>query len=197
MSGTTTVQGYPFPSETDFADVQDPFRLATAIDSDLRGEQQPFRNFEGRPSFIARQTATSSLFQSGSQSFNTGAIDWDNTGGVALGLSAWQQPLNQAPSWWMFGCTLLVNNSGAAVVTEMTMGDITIQSADQVTQVVSKSDYYQRNDDTNTGGEWINFFAMGAIYQGSASLTLWLNGTTQKSIALGSRFWGMYLGPVV
>lgn len=198
MSGTTAVEGYPFPLTSDFADVQDSFRLAMSIDADLRSEQAPFRAFEGRPSFIARQTANGSGFTSGSQGFNPGAVDWDNTGGITLGNSSWQQPLAQQPSWWMFGCTILVAViSGTPVVGDMNMGDIRINTADQVSNVISRSDFYQRNDESNTSGEWINFFAMAPIFQGSASLQLFLNGSTSKAISAGSRFWGLYLGPVV
>lgn len=197
MSGTTTTEGYPYPFTSDFADVQDPFRLATAIDADLRGEQAPFRAFMGRPSFIGRQTANGSGFLTGSQSLSVGAIEWDNTGGLTVGSSSWQQPFAQQPSWWLFGTTLLVAIiSGTPVVGEMCMGNINIDSTDPVTTVVTNTDYYQRNDETNSAGEWINFFAMAPIYQGAASCLLRLNGTTQKAVASGSRFWGMYLGPV-
>lgn len=197
MSGTTTVEGFPYPLESDFADVQDAFRLATSIDSDLRFEQAPFRAFEGRLSFIARLLTSASTFTNGSQSMVFSAIDWDNTGGLVLGATSWQQPPSQPPSWWMFGATLLVNNPVSGVVGDMTMADITVHSSDQVSNVVSQADYYQRNDETNTGGEWLNLFTMAAIYQGTASLSLIINGSTAKSISAGSRLWGMYLGPVV
>jgi hypothetical protein len=196
MTGTTPVEGYPYPLEADFADVQDAFRLATAIDADLRSEQAPFRTFLARPSFIGRQTSTGSGFTTGSASLIMGAVDWDNTGGLIAGSTVWNQPLAQAPSWWMFGATILVSNLAAAVVGDMTMGQIQASSVDQVTGVQSVSNFYQRNDDSNTAGEWINFFAMAAIYQGQADCLLNLNGTTSKAIANGSRFWGMYLGPV-
>lgn len=197
MSGTTPIEGYPYPLTPDFADVQDAFRLATAIDADLRGEQAPFRAFLGRPSFIGRQTANGSGFLSGSQGLSVGAIDWDNTGGLTVGQSSWNQPFAQQPSWWMFGTTLLVAViSGTPVVGDMNMGRIAVNTTDQVTTVVSTSNFYQRNDETNTAGEWINFFAMAPIYQGSAACSLILNGSTQKAVASGSRFWGMYLGPV-
>lgn len=197
MTGTTINDGFPYPLEADFADVQDAFRLATAIDSDLRAEQAPFRAFLGRPSFIARQTATASGFISGEQSLQAQAIDWDNTGGLVLNSTFWTQPNNQAPSWWLFGCTILVAaTSGTPVVGDMTMGNIEVTTTDQVTTVVSKTDFYQRNDETNTGGEWINMFAMAPMYQGFASCALFLNGSTSKAVGIGSRFWGMYLGPV-
>jgi len=197
MSGTTTTEGYPYPLESDFSDVQDSYRLATAIDSNLRSEQAPFRAFMGRPSFIARQTVTGSGFLSGSSALVFGAVDWDNTGGLAVGATFWNQPFSQAPSWWMFGATVLVAQvSGSVVVGDMTMGNIEVTTTDQVTTVVSTTDFFQRNDDTNTAGEWINLFAMAPIYQGGARCNLALNGTSQKAILAGSRFWGMYLGPV-
>jgi hypothetical protein len=197
MSANTPVEGYPYPLTPDFADVQDAFRLATSIDADIRAEQAPFRAFMGRPSFIGRQTVTGSGFLAGSQNLSVGAIEWDNTGGLAVGSSVWSQPLAQQPSWWLFGTTILVNIvSGVPVVGDMNMGQIAVNTTDPVTTVVSSSNFYQRNDDTNTNGEWINFFAMAPIYQGSASCTLILNGSTQKAVQLGSRFWGMYLGPV-
>lgn len=198
MSGLTTTEGYPYPLTSDFADVQDAFRLATAIDSGMRAEQAPFRAFLGRPSFIGRQTASGSAYLTGTQSLLMQAIDWDNTGGAAVSsTSSWTQPLAQAPSWWMFGCTLLVAVTGTPVVGDMNMGAITVNTTDQVTGLSSSSSFYQRNDDSNTGGEWINMVAMAPMYQGSASCTLILNGTTTKAVSSGSRFWGMYLGPVV
>lgn len=197
MSGTTSVEGYPYPLTSDFADVQDAFRLATSIDADLRSEQAPFRAFMGTPSFIHHATANGSLFTGGSSTLTVQSIDWDNTGGLTVGNSAWYQPFSQGPSWWMFGATLLVNISGTPVVGDMNMGQITVSTVDQVTGVSSSTSYYQRNDDSNTGGEWINLFAMAPMYQGSASLTLILNGSTSKGIQAGSRFWGVYLGPVV
>lgn len=197
MSGTTTTEGYPYPLTTDFADVQDSFRLAMAVDADLRAEQAPFRAFEGRPSFIGRQTVTGGGFVAGSQSLSVGLIEWDNTGGLTAGTAPWLQPNNQQPSWWLFGATILVNIvSGTPVVGDMCMGAINVSSTDQVTNVVSTSKFYQRNDDSNTAGEWINLFAMAPIYQGSVSCSLILNGSTQKAVQLGSRFWGAYLGPV-
>jgi hypothetical protein len=196
MSGTTTVEGYPYPLESDFADVQDAYRLATSIDADLRAEQAPFRAFEGRPSFIARQTVASGSFQSGSQSMTIGAIDWDNTGGLTIGNSTWAQPFAQQPSWWMFGATLLVSNISGPILGDMVMGKIAVETADQVTNLVTESDFYQRNDDSNTAGEWINLFCMAPIYQGTAGLTMVLNGSTPKAINVGTRFWGFYLGPV-
>jgi hypothetical protein len=197
MSATTPVEGYPYPLTTDFADVQDSFRLAVAIDEDLRAEQAPFRAFIGRPSFIARQTVTGSGFIAGSQNFSVGAIEWDNTGGLTVGQSSWLQPNNQQPSWWLFGAMILVNIvSGTPVVGDMNMGRIAVNSTDQVTSLVSTTSFFQRNDDTNTGGEWINVFGMAPVFQGSAFCQLNLNGSTQKAIQLGSRFWGMYLGPV-
>jgi hypothetical protein len=197
MSGTTANEGYPYPLTSDFADVQDAFRLATAVDADLRAEQAPFRAFLGRPSFIARQTATGSGFTAGSQGAVFGAIDWDNTGGLVVGQSSWSQPNSQQPSWWLFGATIFVAIvSGTPVVGDMNMARISVTSTDQVTGVVSTTTFFQRNDDTNTSGEWINVFGMAPIYQGSAALTLFLNGSTQKAISANSRLWGMYLGPV-
>jgi hypothetical protein len=197
MSGTTPVEGYPYPLEGDFADVQDAFRLATAIDADIRAEQAPFRAFMGRPSFIARQTANGSGFIIGSQIFTFNTIEWDNTGGAVAGSSQWLQPNSQAPSWWMFGCTLLVVPiSGTPVVGDLTMAQIAVQTTDQVTNIVTETDFFQRNDETNTAGEWLNAFAMAPMFQGSAQLFLNLNGSTQKAIQSGSRLWGIYLGPV-
>lgn len=198
MTGTTPNEGYPFPLEADFADVQDAFRLATAIDADLRTEQAPFRAFMARPSFIGRQTATGGGFLSGTASMTFGAIDWDNTGGLTVGSGLWTQPPGAQPSWWMFGLTLFVSNvSGTVAVGDMTMANIQAFTTDPVTTVVSSTNYYQRNDETNTAGEWINMFAMAPMYQGGAQCGLVLNGTSQKAIANGSRFWGMYLGPVI
>lgn len=195
MSGTTANEGYPFPSTSDFADVQDPFRLATAIDADLRAEQAPFRAFMGRPSFVARQSANGSGFLSGSTPIALNVIEWDNTGGV--GGSVWIQPRSQGPSWWMFGATILVAViSGTPVVGDLNMGMIGVTTVDQVTGLSSSTFFSQRNDETNTAGEIINVFAMAPMYHGTALCDLILNGSTQKSIGAGSRFWGMYMGPV-
>lgn len=197
MSGTTPIEGYPYPLTSDFADVQDAFRLAMAIDADLRAEQAPFRSFLARPSFIARQLTTGSGFTAGQQSLTFGVIEWDNTGGLTLNGTSWVQPNAQQPSWWLFGATLLVNIvSGTPVVGDMCMCEISMSTTDPVTDVVTTTNAYQRNDDSNTSGEWINLFAMAPIYHGTASCTLILNGSTQKAVQLGSRFWGMYLGPV-
>lgn len=197
MSGTTTTEGYPFPGTLDFADVQDAFRLATAIDADLRSEQAPFRAFETRPAFVGRQTANGSGFLSGTQTFKFNAVDFDNTGGVAINATSFRQPTGQAPSWWLFGGTLLTTAiSGTPVVGDMTMGRISVATTDQVSGVVSTTTAYQRNDETNTGGEWINVFTMAAVYRATVSLALILNGSTQKAISAGSTFWGVYLGPV-
>lgn len=197
MSGNTSVEGYPYPLTSDFADVQDAYRLVTAFDTDARMEQTPFRNFLNRPSFIGRQLATQSAFLSGSQSMQMTAVDWDNTGGTTVGASFWTQPLAQAPSWWMFGATLLVSPTGTPVLNDLNMGQITVNTVDQVTGLGSSTSFYQRNDESVTAGEWINFTCMAPMYQGSAVLNLILSGSTTKAIATGSRFWGMYLGPVI
>lgn len=195
MSGTTSTQGYPYPLTSDFADVQDSFRLATAIDEDLRAAQEPFRAFEGRPSFIARQTIASSGFVAGEQGIALGQAEWDNVGGLVG--SGWNQPFAQQPSWWMFGMTLVVTNLAGAVVGDLVIGNLTVTTSDPATGVVSSSAWYQRNDESNTSGEWLNLFAMAPIYQGSVRASLILNGSTSKAVAAGTRLWGMYLGPVV
>lgn len=197
MSGTTVNEGYPYPFTSDFADVQDAFRLATAIDADLRAEQAPFRAFEGRPAFVGRQTVNGSGFLSGSDALKFGAVDYDNTGGAVIGQSLWRQPTGQAPSWWLFGGTLLtLATAGTPVVGDMTMGRIRVTTTDQVSGLATATSAYQRNDETNTGGEWINVFTMAPLYRGSVTLSLMLNGSTSKAISSGSTFWGVYLGPV-
>jgi hypothetical protein len=198
MSGSTTNEGYPYPIPSDFADVQDVFRLAMAIDADLRAEQAPFRSFLGRPSFIGRQSSNGAGFISGSQGMVMGAVDWDNTGGISAGSTSWKQPLGQQPSWWLFGVTILVAIiSGTPAVGDMNMGQIQVATTDQVSGVSASTFAYQRNDETNTNGEWINFCTAAAIYRGTVSAALILNGSTQKAVQSGSRLWGMYLGPVV
>ncbi len=198
MTGTTPTEGYPYPLTSDFADVQDAYRLATAIDTDLRAEQAPFRAFMGRPSFIGRQTVTPGSGQSGTWIMQMNAVDWDNTGGVTAGSYTWYQPIGQAPSWWLFGCTLLVNFvSGTQTVGDMNLGRIELDTTDQVSGVVTANYFYQRNDDTGTSGEWVNLFAMAPMYRGNAQAALILNSSTaQRTLGPGSRFWGMYLGPV-
>lgn len=198
MSGTTAVEGYPYPAVSDFADVQDAFRLATSIDADLRGEQAPFRAFLARPSFVFRQTSNGSGFLSGTDFVKAQTVDWDNTGGVTIGQATWSQPTNQAPSWWLFGATVLSTAiSGTPVVGDLVMGGIQVTTTDQVSNVATTTNAFQRSDETNTNGEWLNVFTMAAIYRGSALASLVLNGSTQKGIAGGSTFWGLYLGPVV
>lgn len=197
MPGTTTVEGYPYPLEPDFADVQDVFRLASAIDTDLRSEQAPFRAFMARPSFIGRQTANGSTFTTGSDTVIMQAIDWDNTSGLTLSTGSWSQPFAEAPSWWLFGATLLVNNAAAGVPGELVEAELSVVSADQVTGVQSTTNWFQRNDESNTNGEWLNVFAMSAVYQATVTVSLNVSGTTLKGIAAGSRLWGMYLGPVI
>lgn len=195
MSGTTANEGYPFPLPSDFADVQDPFRLASAIDADLRAEQAPFRAFMGRPSFIGRQSANGSGFLTGSSPIALNVIDWDNTGGASG--SVFLQPRDQGPSWWMFGATIIVAIiSGTPVVGDLNLGQIQVTTVDQVTGLSSSSFFSQRNDETNTAGEIINLFAMAPMYHGSVRCNLVLNSSTQKSVGAGSRFWGMYMGPV-
>jgi len=197
MSGNTVNKGFPYPLTPDFADVQDAYRLATAVDEAVRAEQAPFRSFLSRPSWLVRQTVNGSGFLSGTSSFNSGAIDWDNTGGWTLGTSGWQQPVSQPPSWWMFGCTLLTTPiSGTPVVGDMNMARIRVTTTDQVSGVATSTNYYQRNDETNTGGEWINLFTMAAVYRASATLALILNGSTSKALGAGTAFWGLCLGPV-
>jgi len=198
MSGNTAVEGYPYPLVADFADVQDAFRLAASVDADLRGEQAPFRAFMGRPSFIFQQTANGSGFLSGTDFVKAQSIQWDNTGGVTIGQGSWTQPTSQAPSWWLFGATVLsVAISGTPVVGDMVMGGIQVTTTDQVSGVATTTTSYQRSDETNTNGEWLNVFTMAPIYRGSALAALYLNGSTQKGVSAGSTFWGMYLGPVI
>lgn len=197
MSGNTAVQGFPHPLTTDFADVQDAYRLASAIDAEIRAEQAPFRNFVGRPSFVCQQTANGSGFQSGTDDLLIGAINWDNTGGLTVGQRRWVQPLVQPPSWWMFGATVLsVSISGTPVVGDLLMGAIRTNTTDQVSGLTTSNVAYQRSDETNTNGEWLNVFTVQPLYRGTAAAWLYLNGSTQKAISAGSTFWGMYLGPV-
>lgn len=197
MSGTTANQGYPYPLTSDFGDVQDAYRLATAIDADVRVAQAPFRAFEGRPAFVGRQTVNGSGFISGSDSLKFGAIDYDNTGGAVLTRTSWSQPIGQAPSWWLFGGTILTQPiSGTPVVGDECLARLQMRTTDQVSGVVSVTNAYQRNDETNTNGEWINVFTAAPIYRATVSIALLLNGSTQKAISAGSTFWGFYLGPV-
>lgn len=193
MSGNTQNQGYPYPLTSDFADVQDVFRLATAVDSDLRAAQDPFRRFIGAPSFIVRQTVAGSSFLSGTDNMSFGAIDWDNTGGI-MGSATWVQPYAQAPSWWLFGSTMFLG--GTPTAGDLSMSRIYAATVDPVTGVSTTVTYPQRNDDSNTSGEWINNFAMIPIYKAGVSLGLTLNGSTSRNIAAGTRLWGLYMGPV-
>ena len=196
MSGTTSIEGYPYPFTSDFADVQDAFRLATAIDSDLRGDQAPMRQFIGTQSFIMRQTVAGSTFQSGTDNMDFDVIEWDNTGGIATaGTSTWVQPYEQPPSWWLFGATMFV--AGTPTLGDMAMARIYASTVDPITGVFTTSTFSQRNDDSNTSGEWINLFAMFPLYKAGVSLGITLNGTTNRGIGVGTRLWGMYLGPVI
>lgn len=197
MSGSTAHEGFPYPLTPDFADVQDAFRLATAVDAEARAQQAPMRAFMGRPSFIARQTVTGSNFLSGSQTMTVGAIDWDNTGGLTVGVSSWRQPLAMPPSWWLFGGTLLETPTAAAVLGEGIMAQLLVTTVDQVTGASSSTSFYQRTDETGTNGEWLNVFGMAPVYRATVSLRLLLNGTTTKATLAGSRLWGMQLGPVI
>lgn len=196
MSGNTTTQGYPYPLTSDFLDVQDPFRLATAVDADLRAAQDPFRQFMGRPSFIVRSTANSSGIVNGSVVLPVGAVEWDNTGGAAVGSSSWSQPPAQGPSWWLFGANLILTNTTAPTVGDMRIAELAVSTRDQASGLFTTTKFWQRNDDSNTAGEWIVVTAMAALYQGTAFMTLVANGTGTVAIASGSRMWGMYLGPV-
>lgn len=193
MSGTTTYEGYPYPSLTDFADVQDAFRLASAIDSDLRTVESPMRAFLGRPSFIARSTSAGSSITTGSALLQLGATEWDNTGGVAS--NQWVQPNAQGPSWWLFGANLILSNTGTPTIGDMRIGQLVTSTTDQVTGLSTSTTFWQRNDDSNTNGEWIQLFAMAAIYRGNVYAQLQASGVS-TAIAAGSRLWGMYLGPV-
>lgn len=195
MTGNTAVEGLPYPTSSDFADVQDAFRLASAVDAGLRTDQAPLRAFMARPSFIGLSTSNSSTFTAGSLPLTWQTVEWDNTGGMTPGTFFWNQPLAQAPSWWMFGATIRTLPT-SPVVGDLNMGTIAVTTSDQVTGISTVSNFRQRNDDTNTGGEWINMFAMAPIYHGFAECLLTVNGTTNKAISAGSRFWGMYLGPV-
>jgi hypothetical protein len=196
MSGSTVNKGLPYPLTSDFADVQDAFRLATAIDSGLRAEQAPLRAFMARPSFIGRQVAAGSGFTAGVSSLSTTAIDWDNTGGLTLGNFSWRQPLAMPPSWWLVGSTIFVTNTGAPVLGEGIMAELQFSTVDQVTGLTTISTFYQRNDESNTSGDWLNIFGMAPMYRGSVNVSMALNGTTTKAIGAGSRLWGIYLGPV-
>lgn len=197
MSGSTTNKGYPYPLVSDFADVQDAFRLATAVDSDLRADQAQFQAFEARPSFVCRQTTNGSGFLSGNDYVVFNSVDWDNTGGAKVGSQNWIQPNSQAPSWWLFGATVLtVAISGTPVVGDLVEGRIQIITTDQVSNLSTTTYTTQRNDESNTNGEWVNVFTMAPIYRGHVAAILDLNGSTQKAISAGSTFWGLYLGPV-
>lgn len=196
MTGNTANQGYPYPLVTDFGDVQDSFRLATAIDSDLRVAQATFRSFEGRPSFIFQQSSNGSGAISGTDNVIAQAIQWDNTGGVTSGQGTWAQPFSQAPSWWLFGATVLSFNPVSAVVGDLVEGFISVTTTDQVSNVATTTNAIQRSDETNTNGEWLNVFTMAAIYRGRVSSGMYWNGSTTKGISAGSTFWGLYLGPV-
>jgi len=196
MSGITTNEGYPYPGTGDFADVQDAFRLAMAIDSDLRAAQAPIRSFLGRPSFIGRSTSNSSGISNGSVYLNIGAIEWDNTGGLTIGQNSWSQPNAQEPSWWLLGANLITYETGSPAVNDLLFAEMTISSADQVTGVFTNTTFVQRNDDSNTNGEWVNVYGMAAVYHGSVNVQLNANGSNTKGISSGSRLWGLYLGPV-
>jgi hypothetical protein len=196
MSGITTTQGYPYPLTPDFLDVQDAFRLATAVDTDLRGANAPFRSWLNTPSFIGRSTANSTAITNGSVSFTVGAIEWDNTGQLNTGVFGWSQPTSQGPSWWLFGANLILFESGTPTVNDMCIAQMNITTQDQVTGISTTTQYWQRNDDSNTNGEWLNVFAMAPIYRGNMTMEFDANGATAKGVSSGSRIWGIYLGPV-
>jgi hypothetical protein len=195
MSGNTTNEGYPYPLPTDFADVQDAYRLANAIDANLRSEQAGFRALENRLVFLGRQTVAGSGFTAGQQTMALGVTDVDNTGGLLT--NGWKQPTVQQPSWWLFGATIQVAIiSGTPVVGDMNMAQLSIATTDQVSGVTTTTNAYQRSDETNTGGEFLNVFTMAAVYRAVVTPILNLNGSTQKACGIGSTFWGVYMGPV-
>jgi len=197
MTGTTTTQGYPYPLTSDFLDVQDTFRLATAIDTDLRAGQAPLRAFLGRPSFIGRSTSAGSNVTNGTAYLTNDAVEWDNTGGLTAGAISWIQPNAQGPSWWLFGADLLVAEAATPTVNDMIIAELTTSSADPVTGVYTDTVFWQRNDDSNTSGEALNVYAMASVYRSSVNVSMRVAGATAKNIASGSRLWGMYLGPVI
>lgn len=196
MTGNTTYEGYPYPLETDFADVQDAFRLATAVDADLRAAQAPFRSFLSRPSFIALQSSTQSGVIAGSEILQTQTIEWDNAGMLTAGGTVWKQPLSQPPSWWLFGATVRVSPTGTPTAGDLNLAQIVVQTTDVVTGVLTTTNFWHRIDDTVTGGDWMNVFGMAPVYHGQAFVRAWFDGSVAKGILAGSRFWGLYLGPV-
>lgn len=200
MSGTTSVEGYPYPNTTDFADVQDPYQLAVAVDADLRSKRAAFAGYLGRPSFIYRNSLIGTSFTSGTIVPCTfDVVEWDNTSGAGTqGGTAFSQPFSPAPEWWMFGLNLNLSIvSGTPAVGDLNLGQIQIATTDQVSGVQTTTSYYQRNDDTNTAGERIFLFAFAPIYHGVVTPLLSLNGSATKAAAAGGcRFWGMKLGAV-
>lgn len=196
MTGNTTNEGYPYPLVGDFGDVQDVFRLASAIDTDLRAAQAPFRSFLSRPSFIGLQATTQAGAANTSQFLQTQTIEWDNAGMLSAGGTLWTQPLSQPPSWWLLGTTVRVNPTGTPSAGDLNLAEILVQTTDPVTGVATLSTYFQRNDDTVTGGEWMNMFVVVQAYHALAEVIATFDGSVPKGILAGSRFWGMFLGPV-
>lgn len=197
MSGTTPNEGFRYPLETDFTDVQDVYQLATGVDRRVRDFDAVF-NAAVRPlAFVGRVTANGTGFTNGTDVMQIGATEWDTTGGLQT--AGWSQPRNDPPSWWMLGMDLLVVvTAGTPTVGDHIEAVLSVDTVDPVSGLTSTVNIRNKHTESNSGGERIYAAGIVPIWHGflSGVISLYGSATASKTYGAGSRMWGWRLGTV-
>lgn len=196
MSGLTTNEGITFPLTTDFADVQDFFRIAYKADALIRAYDTTFKASARKMAFCAKTTVNGTNFTTGAVNIFTDTVEWDTTrNGISGG--SFNQPTDDVPSWWLFGGNVAVAIiSGTPTVGDKVEAQIQVATIDPVSGVQTVTKMRSKRNETNTGGEQIPIIGAAKIYHATVTLAMSYYGSGTATIApsSGCRFWGYRLG---
>lgn len=210
---TTTNEGLPYAVDTDPSALPaEAQAFLLAQDARFPAWDVAFAAIAKPPCFSVRNTSPSSAISSGGLVTATwDTVDYSqglngNGSGISAGAASWSQPVNDGPSWWIFGATVNVALvTGTVNTNNILQVSITVTDADPNSTSGATLNYYNtgKSDITDATGSplarAINVVTLAhfrnAGSSGGASVQMIFRDTgCTKEIFTGSRFWGFRVG---
>lgn len=204
MVSRTNSEGLPYPLATEQADGPvDLAGLASAVDglpttwnTAWLGTSRPY-------SFSARSTASGGNIPVYSTSSRVvfDSLEFSSTTGLlSTSTGLFTQPASQAWSWWYFGGMIAVTTTaGSATAGTLIKVGLSVSWTNPLTNAVVNTRICGETGESASGGEYVGFHGLIAIYRGTASVAFAHADTgagVTKAAAANSRFWGCWLGYV-
>jgi hypothetical protein len=195
----TVVEGYPAPDTWDFADgPSDIYAFALAQDLKFPGWDSSLTSVVKQPTFRFRTSADSGAVTPLNLlpvAFDT--TDFNNTGST-LASNTWHQPTGDGQAWWYFGGMIYVVPAATPTVGTMDAAALSITDFNSDTNTsLSYYDCYGDSEQSNTGGEFVQFGGIVKLYGTGQFNVYYANGgSTNATVKAGSLWWGTKLGRV-